>query len=42
MSKQANTEPISAPARIGFILAGPLLALYFTIGGGMLIARGGS
>ena len=45
MSKQSTAGPIHASARIGLIAAGLvslLLGLYFIIGGGMLVARGGS
>ncbi|MCC8392636.1 membrane-bound PQQ-dependent dehydrogenase, glucose/quinate/shikimate family [Paraburkholderia sp. MMS20-SJTR3] len=45
MSKQTTVERASNGARIGLLLAGlvlVLLGLFFAIGGGMLIARGGS
>lgn len=45
MSEQSKVKPLPAAARLGLALAGLtclLLGLYFLIGGGMLIARGGS
>jgi quinate dehydrogenase (quinone) len=45
MSRQTQTNPPSTAARVGLSVVGALgllLGLYFVIGGGMLIARGGS
>ncbi|WP_321958634.1 membrane-bound PQQ-dependent dehydrogenase, glucose/quinate/shikimate family [Burkholderia cenocepacia] len=45
MFKHTQTEPISTAARIGLSVVGALgllLGLYFAIGGGMLVARGGT
>lgn len=45
MSEQSKVKPLPTAARVGLALAGLiglLLGLYFVVGGGMLIARGGS